>query len=369
VGWTTLLLLSAALFAESAPAQRKISFQSKYDKFDLIMTGGSGEVNGKPADLSSIKDLLPLFKTKLPDTCPTFKRPPDLTVKDGDNVRTVYVDDGIVSDGKSCMTISGEGLFYFPVHRDFLIGPKTDGVKMKAPFKIFLQGKKLLELKKQGDTWVNDTPEMLVNWEFVDKLGDSLRQFDVRLRVQAGIGKDKQKIIFQNGGETLEFYKVTAVMWAMKKPGQPWLTASDEWSAWRDFEPSLYEDRYAGDIRGVAAAADATAKHAILGKIEAGWSRNLRDMYHRLALDEKEDITIRLLAVKRLKSKPSVDTAGVMVKILEESTSDELRDDAAVILKLNNPKGPKFKSSDPPEDRQKALDFWRSWWRQKQTAN
>lgn len=369
MGWTALLVISAALFAESAPAQKVISFQSKYDKFDLQLTGGNGEVAGKAADLSSVKDLLPLFKTKLPDTCPTFKRPPDLTVKEGENVRTVYVEDGIVSDGKSCITISGEGLYYFPLHRDFLIGPKQDGVKMKSPFKIFLQGKKLLELKKQGNTWINETPEMLVNWEFVGKLGDSLRQFPVRLRVQAGIGKDKQKIIFQNGGETLEFYKVTNVMWAMKKPGQGWLTASDEWSAWRDFEPALYEDRYAEDIRGILAAPDAGAKTTILNKIEAGWSRNLRDMYHKLAVDEKEDIGIRSLALKRLKSKPALETAGVMVKILEEAKDNDLRDDAAVILKLNYPKGPKFKSSDTPEEQQKAIEFWRNWWRQKQPAN
>jgi hypothetical protein len=368
VGWTSLLVFSAVLLAQPAPGQKRYSFQSKYDKFDLVMNGSSGEVNGKSADLSSVKDLLPLFKTKLPDDCPAFKRAPDLTVREGENVRTVFVEEGLVSDGKACMTIAGEGLYYFPVHRDFLIGAKTDGVTMKAPFKIFLQGKKLLELKKQGATWINETPDLLVNWEFVDKLGDSLRQFDVRLRVQAGIGKDKQKVIFQNGNETLEFYKVTSVMWAMKKPGQGWLTASDDWSTWREFDPSLYEDRYAGDIRAVAAATDVATKMNVLNKIEGGWSRNLRDMFNKLAADESEDVSVRTLALKRLRSKPSVETAGAMVKIIESSTNDDLRDDAGVILKLNNPKGPKFKSSDSPEDRQKAIDFWRSWWRQKQTA-
>src|SRR5262245_45683575 len=127
------IIIASALALTSVPAlaERKISFQSKYDKFELTINGGKGEVNGKPADLSSVKDLLPIFHQTLPDSCPTFKHPPDLTAKDGDKVRTVYVDDGIVSDGKNCITIRGDGLYYFPLHRDFLIGSKTDSVKIK----------------------------------------------------------------------------------------------------------------------------------------------------------------------------------------------------------------------------------------------
>lgn len=362
------LVLAAALSAEPALAQRKVSVQTKFDKFDIHISGSKGEINGKPADLTSLGDLLPLFNQTLPDACPTFKRPPDITVKDGAKVRTVYVEDGIVSDGKACITVSGEGLYYFPLHRDFLAGPKTDSIKLKSPVKIFVQGKKLLELKKQGDTWVSDAPDLMVDWDFISKLEDSLKRFDIRLRVQTGIGKDKQKVIIQNGPETLEFYKVTAVMWALKKPGQSWLVASDDWSFWRDFDASVYEDRFAADIRAILAATDGAAKRQMLDKLENNWSRNLRDMYHKLALNENEEAAIRALALKRLKSKPALETAGVMVQLLTTTTNDEIRDDAAVILKLNYPKGPKFKSADPPEERQKALDFWKNWWQQKQNA-
>ncbi len=366
--FATWWFLLASLFFSQAYAQKKLIFQSKFDKFELTTAGGRGEVNGKPADMSSVKDLLPLLNKTLPDTCPTFKRPPEITVKDGDKTRTVYVEDGIISDGKMCITISGEGLYYFPVHHDFLTGPKADSIKLKSPVKIFVQGKKLLELKKQGTIWTSDSPDLLIDWDFIARLEDSLRQFDVRLRVQPGIAKDKQKIIIQNGGDTLEFFKVTDVMWALKKPGQQWLTASDDWSFWKDFDSSLYEDRFAGDIRAILTAPDKDSKMVILNKVEANWSRNLRDMYIKLASNEAEDPVIRSLSLTRLKSKPSPETAGAMVKILEESKNDEVKDDAATILKLNNPKGPRYKSSDSPEDKQKALDFWRSWWRQKQNA-
>lgn len=362
------LAVGALLLSCNAHAQRKLSFQSKFDKFDLSVSGGRGEVNGKSADMSSLKDLLPLLNKSLPDSCPSFKKAPDLTVREGAKTHTIYGEDGIVSDGKNCITISGEGLFYFPVHRDFLIGSKSDGINLKSPLKVFQQGKKLFELRKQGDTWISEGTDVMLDWDFISRLENSLKQYDVRLRVQAGIGKDKPKMIIQSGGETIEFYKVTSVMWAMKKPGTGWLVASDEWSFWRDFDQSLYEDRFADDIRNIQAATDKEGKMSVLRKVEAGWSRNLRDMYHKLASNQNEDPDIRTLSIRRLKSKPSLETAGVMVKILEDSTDDDIRDEVAVILKLNNPKGPKWKASDPPEERQKALDFWRSWWRQKQSG-
>lgn len=363
---STLLLSSLVIFASgysgTAAAQRKLTFISKYDKFELNLSGGRGDVNGQPANLSTIKDLLPLLTKPLGETCPAFKKPPEITVKEGEKTRTVYVEEGVISDGKGCAMVGGDGLFYFPVHRDFLIGAKSDSIKLKSPVKIFVQGKKVLDMKKQGDTWITESPDMLINWDFIAELEDSLNQFDIRLRVQAGIAKDKPKMIIDNGGQQLEFSKVTNVMWALKKPGTAWLTASDEWSRWGEFDAVKLEDRFAEEIRRMNAAKDIAEKKAVLDKVEGSWTRNLRDMYIRIATNESEDENLRFSALKRLKSKPSKEVAGAMVKILEGSTNDDIRDEAGVILKLNHPKGPKFKSSDSPDDRQKALDFWRNWW-------
>ncbi len=361
----TVAISLSAFTSPRAQAQRKLTLISKSDKFDLILNGGRGEVNGQPANISAMRDLLPLLSKPLGETCPAFKKPPEITVKEGEKERAIYVEQGVISDGKGCTFVAGEGLFYFPVHKDFLIGPKKDSIRLRSPVKIFLQGKKVLEIRKVGENWISDTPELLVNWDFISDLEHSLEDFTVRVRVQAGIGKDKPKMIIDNGGQQLEFTKVTNVMWALKKPGQSWLTASDDWSRWGDFELSKLEDRFAEDIRAVLASKDAEEKKARLAKFETGWTRNLRDMYIKLAVNESEDESIRFNALKRLKSKPSLEVAGAMVQILEGSTNDDLRDEAGVILKLNFPKGPKFKSSDPPEDRQKALDFWRNWWQQK----
>ncbi len=359
------LLVFGLLWFHAAEAQRQITFISKLDKFDLVISGSRGTVAGKKADMNSVKELLPLLSKTLGETCPSLSGSPELTVKDGNRTRMVYVDEGVITDGKMCAMVSGDGLYYFPLHREFLIGDKRDGIKLQSRLQVFRQGNKILDLRRRGEEWESEDPEKMMDWDFIRRFQDSLVRFDIRLRVQSGIAKDKPKLIVQSGGQTFEFYKVTSVMWALKKPGAQWLIASDDWSFWRDFDSSVLEDRYAENAREILATEDPDEKMALLSQVEGVWSQNLRIMYHKLLLDEKESKAIRSLAIKRLKSKPAASTVCVMARIIEESTDDDLRDDAGIVLRLNNPKAPKFKTSDPPETRQTAIDFWRNWCRQK----
>lgn len=349
---------------------RTLLFQSNYDKFDLVINGSSATVNGKPADLTSIQDILPLITNPLGNTCPDIKGRPDVTVKDGSNTRTFYVKQGLVSDGSNCLNVAGDGLFYVPLHRDFLIGPKHDSLKVKSPMKIFRQGTKIFEIRKSSDGWDSVNPEQLLNWDFIERFHNSMKDFGVRLRVQTGIAEGKPKMIVQSGDTAYEFYKVTNVMWAVKKPGTNWLEASDDWSFWYDFEPSQYEDRYAADIREAQKTGlSKEVRMGILDKLERTWSSNLRDLYHKMVLNPSEDPDIQEIAMRRLKRKPSKETSGVMVQFLEQSTRDDLKDEAGVILKVFYPKGPKYSSKLSPGERAKALEFWRNWWNHNRDKN
>lgn len=366
-----LILLMISFIGPSIQAQsRKLTFQSSADKFDLVLSGGSGTINGKPADLRSIQDMLPVLTNPLGSACPELKGRPEITVREGTTLKSIYVKEGIITDGTNCLNAAGDGLFYFPIHRDFLIGPKADALKIASPLKIFRQGVKVLDIKKKDGVWVSENPDQLVNWDFLDRFENSLKDFDVRLRVQAGIGEGKPKMNVQSGSVTYEFYKVTNVMWAVKKPGAAWLMASDDWSFWHDFEASMLEDRYAEDIRQLQAAG--TPKETRLGlldKLDGAWSRNLRDLYHKFLTDYNEDHDVQEIALKRLKRKPSKETSGVMVQFLENSPNEDLKDDAGVILKLFYPKGPKFSSRLSASEKAKALDFWRNWWSQNRNKN
>jgi hypothetical protein len=359
-----LLFLVWACAAEAAGA-RKIHIKSAYDSFDITVTSRtSGSVDGKQTVLRSLQDLWPVLDNPLGNECPTLKGKPEAVVTENGKSRSLYVKQGIVTDGKYCMNVGGDGLFFFPLHRDFLIGKSRDSIRLNSPLKVFRQGVKVLDLRKENGMWVTDNKDLLLNWDFLDRFENSLRDFDVRLRVQADIVAGKPKMIVQSGGQTYEFYKVTKVMWATKKPGYAWLEASDDWSFWYDFDQSLIEDRFAPEIRLIENPSSTPEQRSeAMGKLEGAWSRNLRDLYHKMVQNPSETEDNKRLAMNRLKRKPSVETAGVMVTFLSEGRDEDLKRLAGQILKTQNPKGPLYKPSMSAADKAKTIDFWNNWWK------
>jgi hypothetical protein len=204
----------------------------------------------------------------------------------------------------------------------------------------------------------------------LERFENSLADFDVRLRVQTDIAKNKSKMIVQSGEQNYELYKVTGVMWAVKKPGTNWLVASDDWSFWYDFDQSMIEDRYAAEIRVVAnAAAPPAERKQALDRLGDAWSRNLRDLYHKILQTPEEDPEFKRTALNRLKRKPSLETSGVMAEFLSTSTDEDLKRLAGQVLKLHYPKGPLYKPNLPPAEKAKVIEFWNNWWKQNQKGS
>lgn len=362
-----MLALLFGFHTIAAHADTRFTFQTPYDKFELtVSANGKGTIDGKPADLTSFTEILPMLTKPLENECATPPpAKPTITVRTATDTRSIYPKQGLVTDGKNCLNVSGDGLHYFPVHRDFFVGAKRDSIHLKSPTKIFRGGDKIISLRKQGKEWVNENPQQLLNWDFIEKLENALKDFDIRLRVQQTIAEGKPKMIIQSGDRSYEFYKITGVMWAVKKPGAKWLEASDDWSQWYDFDAAVYEDRNRDAIK---TAGDTTRakdeRRAALDKLNVTWSRNLRDLYHQILTQNGEDTSFQSIALKRLKGKPSIETAGVVIKFLEKSQDEELKREAGILLKLQNPKGPKYNPQSSDAEKAKTLEYWRTWWKQ-----
>jgi hypothetical protein len=363
------VLAAAAFSSLNAFAQRKLSIQSTHDRYDVVIKSKtSGTVGGKPTDLAAMADLWPVVDNPVGNVCPDLKGPPDITVKENGKTRFIYVKQGVVKSEDACLNVGGDGLFFFPIHRDFLIGAKRSSIKLASPVKIFRQGVKLVELQKDAEgRWQNENKEQLLNWDFIERFENSLRDFDVRLRVHPDIAAGKPKLLLQTGNQTYEFFKVTKVMWAVKKPGYNWLVASNDWSFWFDFDQSLIEDRWANEIRLLQKpGVPAEERKAAMDKLEGAWSRNLRDLYHKFLLDPDEDPSFQETAIQRLKRKPSLETSGVMVQFLNTSHNEDLKRIAGQILKIYYPKGPLYKPTLNAGQKAKVMEFWNNWWKQNQ---
>lgn len=347
---------------------RKLNIHSKADTYELVINGNSVTVSGKAADLGAFKNLLPVITDQLVNDCPPLKGSADVTVREGSQTRSIYIKQGIVSDGKHCLPVGGEGLFYFPIHRDFLIGAKRESITLKSPAKVFRNGVKIFELKKGPRGWDASESSLLINWDFIERFENNLRAFDIRFRVLPEIGQGKTKMILQSGDKTYEFYKLGEAEWAVKKPGTSWLEATDDFSFWYNFDDGVLEDRFAPQIKAYEAAADKDAKLSELQKLDGSWSRNLRDLYHKILLDPTAAAEQKTIAMRRLRSKPSKETAGVMTRVLSESIDEDLRKLASQILKISDPKGPIYNPNSPAEERRKVVEYWAKWWTKNQNT-
>jgi hypothetical protein len=169
-------------------------------------------------------------------------------------------------------------------------------------------------------------------------------------------------MIVQVGGQSFEFYKVTNVVWALKRPGAKWLEASDDWSFWYDFDNGVLEDHLAGQIKYLEEPGHTPEERlAALNRLDKSYSRNLRELYHHMVLQMDETEDVKALAFRRLKSKPVKETALVMAHYLQIGDNDEFKKIASQILKINDPKGPLFNPTDSPDKRGKAVEYWTHW--------
>lgn len=353
-----LLLFSAPLWAQT----QTWVFQSPSDRFELLLRDSEGTVNKLPADLTHLKNLLPALTQPLKGECPKIKGSPDATVSHGGRALSVYVSEGLIQESTGCLKVSGDGIFYFPIHRDFLIGPDHESLDLKNQILVSRAGKKIFELKRGREGWINPNPESLLNWNFISRFENSLADFKVRARVHPALAKNKPKIMIQSKRQRFEFTKISPSTWALKKPGGIYLIISDDWSFWENFDREVLEDSYAAQIRklkGQKLSAD--EKKQLLEQISATWSPNTRELYHHLLLSDG-DPEIQTLVLRRLRQRPSEESVAAIMSFLMKTRAEDLKREAVGILKIQNPRGPKYDPSTPADERRKVMDYWRDWW-------
>lgn len=344
----------------------KLNVKSKSDNFNIVISEGKPTVDGRDANPASLEQLLAILNDTPATACPDLPSVADITIKQGAILRDVYVAKKMVSDRKNCLTVVGEGVYALPLHRDFLIGPKTQRIEVKSPLEIYKDSNKILAFKKADKEWTCETPDILLDWDFFERFLKSLSQFNVRSRIHEQAAQGKPNLSVRVAGKSLEFFKITENDWAFKKPGTEFLLVSDDWGFWQNFDNKVIEDRYANEIRKLRKAETPTnEKMDLLGKMENAWSPNLRTLYEWQLLNETDD-QIKSIALARLKRKPSPQSIPAVIGFLEKTDDEQLKRQAITILKIQNPKGPAYNPRLSEKERNQTIEFWRAWWKQNQ---
>ena len=231
-----LLFISHWAFAQT-PSE--LQFQSRYDQFELRRSGGQYMLGDRRVKLGSFEQFLSLFNKEIEGDC-SLKGKPDLTVKGkygGAWVeRRFYIAERVVSDGKQCATIGGDGLYFSPLHRSWFDDTAKSTIALKSPLTLSRGDAKLASFTQAKGEWVNSIKGEFPNWEFFSSFQDSLRDFTISHRVHKAAIAGKPGFTLTSGKRKYEFYKLGDSLWVTTLPGSAWLVASARWTSWADME-------------------------------------------------------------------------------------------------------------------------------------
>lgn len=365
-----LLFISHWAFAQ---APQELNFHSRFDQFQLKKSGKKFLLAGRIAKLGPFEQLLPLFSSTIEGECPT-KVKTDFTVsaKLGEKMveRQFDIEAAVVSDGKQCASISGEGLVFSPLHRSWFDENAKMTVALESPFKITRGEQTLVAMDKVNGQWRSRQKETFPSWEFFASFEDSLREFTIAHRLHRSAANGKPGFVMISGNRKFEFFKINTTMWAALLPGQSWLVSSPRWSQWNDMDPSQWADRN-GEILSVLADNERPLEErkAALSAIGGQWSPSIRYVLAQILLDREESAELKYDAVSLMRNKPTMENMGTFVKALSLSEDSDLLYALTQALRIRNPKGELINVDLEAGARQKVITQWQKWWKEQKNSD
>lgn len=360
------LLIMLLMSSTWAMAYDSVTFVTSQDTFTVNKKGRSFDVGGTPFKSDLLTRLAPLLTGPATNDCPKLSGKPLLTARVSTNgkieTREFFVSANIIRVGNTCLSATGEGMYYLPLHRRWLVGPFKDSLTLRSPLTLTSGSDVLVSLVKKGGDWVDNRDHSELDWDFWNRFEQSLQDYRISYRVLPEAGVGKPEVVLKSGSEQIKFVQVAPKTWAIQRPGQKWLDASGDWSFWFDLDPKIFRDRYANEIEK-AESTGLTAEqrlNAMKDLDSAGWSRAIESFYQRRLADAQEDLNVRAHALERLKSKPAWRNIRAEMEALMGNPPDDLLNLLTLALRVRNPKGPVF---DPASsERPKIVHEWREWW-------
>lgn len=365
-----------AFFLTSSPSWAsydELVFGSSQDYFKLQSSGTGYQFDGKSVELGAFANFLPLFSKDLTDDCPQLPSKPTLTVKakkgSSTLTRNFYMAEKIMSDGKQCLSVEGDGIYYLPLHRSWFKGARSSSLELGKNIEIVFPDGATFKAQKIQDEWRPESDGHLaqdwyMNWIFFDRFAKSLAQHTVDFRLHPAIGKGRPQFQIKQGSRTFKFYQVGHNLWALHSPRHEWLVASHSWGFWQDMKKSMFMDRHSDNLKVLAdPQAELSARRKALAEAAGTLSRASKYLIHRQLLDPGENTQLRLEMIQSLKRRPSLDNIGALIEALPEASEPELQEAITHALRVRRPDGPLITENSDQDERTNAIHDWQTWWK------
>ena len=299
---------------------------------------GNFYVGDNKVRLGSFNDFINLFGTEIAGACPKLKSKPDITIiakktttdamgesKTSESKRRFYLESKMVRGEKGCAPITGDGIYYLPMHRRWFTGDTTMSLPKVQSLRIEKDGVVLADVKSVKGTLEAQEGMEGLNWEFLDNFRGSLKNFPVMARLHPAVGKGKPSFTMNLNGRKYQAWYVARNLWAVKYPKAPWLVASQQWSKWENMRQDLWRDRHFDLIQAFSNPKNPPEqRYASMRDLGNRWSPSIKKALQKIVKNPNNPTDLRSLALRHLKQKPTLDNFGAMIQALEVTQDRDL---------------------------------------------
>ena len=193
-------------------AYDSVTFITAQDRFTVNKTAQRFTLDGKSVPSSLFSRLDPVLTGPVTNDCPALSGKPTLTAQlttgQQTEKREFFLQRNVVRSGDKCLWVSGDGLFFLPLHRSWLIGPFHEGVKLQSPLVIQNGGAVMASLTKKDGEWVDTNERTTLDWDFFSRFEQSLVDYRITYHVLPGAGAGKPVVTMTSGREKYKFIQL-----------------------------------------------------------------------------------------------------------------------------------------------------------------
>ena len=345
-----------------------------HDQFTLKRSGAGFKYKDRRVDLGAFEGFTNLFNQEMDVLCEDLPKRADLIVNAKTSAgkvikRKFYIKAGQVSDGKACLEVTGEGLYFLPLHSSWYRKPKNITIGVGNKIIIKRNGQEFVAFEKVDGEWRTKTSQFFTNWNFFNNFIGALKDFEIDARLHSGIANTTSATTYAGDNfelvtpyKTYKFIRINEGLWAAQFPKVAWLIASNRWGVFEDMSASVWQDPNRDKLSKLMnKTLDTNQRIAAFTEIKSRWSKTIKHALQNIVLDETENDKIKDIVVRELRTHPSDENMKVLARALTKTQDPAVQEQITRALLIKNPKGKKITADLTDEERAKYVRQWQEW--------
>ena len=358
------------------------AIKTKLDSF-VIKRGARGQyfINGQKIQLRVFNELKDFVNNKLTfadqdigdneDACSKPRKTPDLQIsKTSGNQNkkvSVYINERLLIVNDRCSSISGNGIFTLPMHREWYIGPKTTSIDIGTQRRLVFNGSKPIVYRESTNSQ-DRAIKLLVSglmpdWGKIDRFEGKLSSINISGRRHLSYAENNPHFTFITNNAEYKFYEIRdpQLVWALKLPGKPFLILSRSFG-WHEFNLEHVTDPNSHLINTLRDSKNSEKERIrAIETLRNYWNPSFQRILFTIFKDEGQPTQLRQEIAEFLIQKPTSLNKNTLLKTLIRTEEPSLREYISRRLRIFYPKAKAISANDDDHTVTEKMNIWRGF--------